>query len=36
LPSGDSERILSFEGAVDEILRRAHAAAATTVTEPAQ
>jgi uncharacterized glyoxalase superfamily protein PhnB len=34
--AGESECILSFEGDVDEIVRRAQAAAATIVTEPAQ
>ena len=34
--AGESECILSVEGDVDEIVRRAQAAAATIVTEPAQ
>ena len=34
--SGESECILSFEGDVDEIVRRAQTVAATIVTEPAQ
>jgi uncharacterized protein len=34
--AGESECILSFEGDVDEIVRRGQAAAATIVTEPAQ
>jgi uncharacterized glyoxalase superfamily protein PhnB len=36
LSAGVSECILSFEGDVDEIVRRAQAADATIVTEPAQ